>query len=76
VVWTDAELLYWGGSTDYEADFHGEGAAFDPAARTWRETPATPLTSRAYADVVWTGSEIIIWGGRDGSGGLERRCCI
>lgn len=60
-----------GGSTNYEEDFHGDGAAFDPAVRIWRETSAAPLTARALADAVWTGSEIIIWGGQDGSGALN-----
>ena len=41
----------------------GDGAAYDPVAKTWRILPAAPIGPRAQADALWTGTEMIVWGG-------------
>jgi hypothetical protein len=65
-VWTDGSLIYWGGSTDFDATQHGDGAAFDPIRKAWRKLPPAPLSPRTRARGVWTGSEMIVWGGWSG----------
>jgi hypothetical protein len=66
-VWTGRELFYWGGDTDHGGVGHADGAAYDPASRTWHRLPSGPLSGRSSAAAVWTGKEVLIWGGgRDG----------
>ena len=65
-VWTGRELFYWGGDTDYGGTAHADGAAFEPAARTWRPLPRGPLAGRASAAAVWSGREVLVWGGQAG----------
>ena len=64
-AWTGSELLIWGGwdGTDEGASpaVLADGAAYDPAAASWRMLPATPIAGRAPLSV-WTGSELIVWG--------------
>jgi hypothetical protein len=72
IVWTEDELVYWGG-WPRGADVgraSADGFAFDPATRTWRTLPPAsiagggPNTSRderGGAKAVWTGSEILFW---------------
>jgi hypothetical protein len=66
-VWTGEEVLIWGGANLYrvgeQARSYDDGAAFDPAAGTWRQLPPTPLAARNDAVSAWTGSEMLIWGG-------------
>jgi N-acetylneuraminic acid mutarotase len=65
-VWTGRELLVWGGqSGPHDEVLHGDGAAYDPARRVWRELPPAPLTPRTGAAAAWTGRELIVWGGYD-----------
>lgn len=73
-VWTGEELLIWGGTSKLlsfrETTFH-DGAAYDPAAGTWRTISASPLSSRGHSAAAWTGHEMLVWGGSDrGSGFL------
>lgn len=65
-AWTGSELLVWGGwggTSGYEfaEGFLDDGAAYDPATRTWRMLPRAPITGRAPFSV-WTGRELLIWG--------------
>jgi N-acetylneuraminic acid mutarotase len=70
-VWTGEEMLVWGGSDDHEAEafkgfprsFLGTGAAYDPAADSWRELAKASLDPRGWHSAVWTGKEMIVWGG-------------
>lgn len=60
-VWTGTEMLLWGGEgpngpTD-------DGAAYSPAADSWRMLPAGPLSARNAPAAVWTGKEMLLWGG-------------
>ncbi len=60
-VWTESQLVIWGGlgSTGPLAD----GAAFDPASSEWRRLPPAPIGPRSDHGSVWTGTEVIVWGG-------------
>ncbi len=64
-AWTGEELVVWGGwsggcCTPSET-LLGDGAAYDPATRTWRKLPPAPIDAKAPLSV-WTGDEMIIWG--------------
>ena len=73
MVWTGREVLVWGGSvpnptTDPYAGYPRDGAAYDPATRTWRRMPAAPPSPpsllTAYS-AVWTGDLALFVGGSD-----------
>lgn len=65
-AWTGRELLIWGGWDGGFRDppYFGDGAAFDPAAGTWRMIAPAPIEAR-IAFSVWTGEELIVWGSRE-----------
>ncbi len=64
VVWTGRELVVWGGATGApEGHPCADGAAYNPATRSWRVLPGAPLRGRLDATAVWTGTEMIVWGG-------------
>ncbi|MCA1845270.1 MAG: hypothetical protein LC792_19175, partial [Actinobacteria bacterium] len=48
---------------DYDSDPLLDGAAFDPATRTWRAVAPAPLSPRLNAAVFWAGREMIVFGG-------------
>ena len=61
-AWTGKELLIWGGAQSADhSSFFDDGAAYDPAANSWRELPEAPISARAPLSV-WTGQELIVWG--------------
>lgn len=62
-VWTGAELVHWGGDSNYAGTHHSDGAAYDPLSQTWRQLAPSPLVGRSTAGAVWSGSEVFIWGG-------------
>ena len=61
-------MIVWGGAWRAgEADIYlGDGAAYDPAADTWRMLPPSPLEPRSDHFAAWTGKEMLIWGGQPG----------
>ena len=71
-VWTGSELLVWGGARPAGAGRSevalADGAAYQPATRTWRPIPPAPL---AGDTAVWTGTELIAFG-RVGAGSKPR----
>jgi hypothetical protein len=67
-VWTGHELLVWGGVTPgISQKALGDGAAYDPANKTWKMMPPAPLSPREGAAAAWTGSEMAVVGGSDGA---------
>jgi hypothetical protein len=71
-VWTGEELIVWGGSVVIDDIFLSgttTGAAYDPAAGTWRMLPESPLGARNPGVGVWTGTEMIIGGNGDHTDG-------
>ena len=75
MVWTGREVLVWGGQVaPSEADpdplavYPRDGAAYDPAARTWRRMPTAPPSPPSLLtafSVVWTGDVALFVGGAD-----------
>lgn len=63
-VWTGSEVLVWGGAVGYAPDDGPkvDGAAYDPASRTWRELPQAPMMLSLTYGAAWTGSEMIAVG--------------
>jgi hypothetical protein len=59
-------VVIWGGYDQLSVSpFHvtNDGAAYNPAANTWRPLPAAPLSARADAIAVWTGRATVVLGG-------------
>lgn len=66
VIWTGRAMIVWGGQSrpggTVGPPFATDGAAYDPATKTWRMLPASPLARDAsLLPVVWTGSEMVVW---------------
>src|SRR6266545_2968066 len=73
-IWTDQEMLIWGGSVRNERGINipvEDGWRYNPQANAWspmsRAGAPSPRTSNSG---VWTGQELIVWGGF--SGGVRR----
>jgi len=65
-VWTDRELIVWGGQGGGAA--LGTGARYDPLANTWTALPGAGAPSARFNHTaIWTGREMIVWGGTDGT---------
>lgn len=68
-VWTGREFIIWGGLISPDpgsgavAPAVPDGAAYDPAADTWRRIADPPLGHRDAPQAVWTGTEMLVWGG-------------
>ena len=61
-VWTDSEMIVWGGAGD--TGYFDTGGRYSPSADTWRATNTTNApVGRTGHRAVWTGNEMIIWGG-------------
>jgi hypothetical protein len=69
-VWTGTEVIVWGGVTAEAARPPGpcdrcawDGAAYDPAKRTWRPIAPAPTGVRGGESdsAVWTGDEMLVW---------------
>jgi hypothetical protein len=67
LVWTGAEMIVWGGTVNDQpcCSESQEGAAFDPAAGSWRQIAPPPDDVVTPAVVVWTGTEMLVFS--DGS---------
>ena len=69
-VWTGTEMIVWGGVTQNAAGSPGpcdrcasDGAAYDPASRTWRTIAPSPAGVRGGGanSAAWTGDEMVVW---------------
>jgi N-acetylneuraminic acid mutarotase len=66
-VWTDSEMIVWGGGNDITA--FNTGGRYNPDTDSWTATSTTSAASaRSVHTAVWTGSEMIVWGGVDANG--------
>ncbi len=66
-VWTDAEMIVWGGD-DGNSITKDSGGRYDPATDSWTATSQAGAPSpRSSQTAVWTGSEMIVWGGFTGA---------
>lgn len=67
VVWTGTELIVWGGIRNGKA--LADGAAYDPAAGSWRAIAPLPSGVQGYAaGAVWTGETAVFWAGNSPDG--------
>jgi hypothetical protein len=77
-VWTGEHLFVLGGWLRDGAAFHGagqpdalaDGAAYDPAAGTWRVVPPAP-SARFEPVLAWDGDRVLVLGGQSGSRAKE-----
>lgn len=85
-VWTGREMLVWRGEGAFSdvcelrdggvmrcgEPARNDGAAYDPAADTWRALPSAPQPDEEGSDLaykgIWTGRELVVWGGVEGKG--------
>lgn len=70
--WTGRELLVWGGRpcADETVESLADGAAYDPAADSWRPMASSPLSARS-AQAVWSGREMLVWDGAVDASGAQ-----
>ena len=67
-VWTDSELIVWGGQTVADTAIK-TGGRYKPSTDTWAVSSLTTGSgtnvpeARADLAAVWTGAEMIVWGG-------------
>lgn len=72
-VWTDTEMIVWGGTNDGSTGFD-TGVKYDPATDTWTATNTSGAPSaRFFARARWISAiGMIVWGGTpDGNTGLN-----
>ncbi len=62
-VWTDSEMIVWGGDTDVHSY---TGGRYNPTSDSWVPTSTGSIvpTARFEHTGIWTGAELMIWGGR------------
>ncbi len=73
MVWTDREVLVWGGrvinsSGEPSGGYPRDGAVYDPATNTWRALPAAPASPPSLLSAntaVWTGDVALFVGGAE-----------
>jgi hypothetical protein len=59
-LWTDSEVILWGGGKPEDPTARN-GAAYDPERDRWRRIAEAPLGLNSM-DAVWTGSEMLVFG--------------
>jgi N-acetylneuraminic acid mutarotase len=70
-VWTDSEMIVWGG-TDQNFVLLNTGGRYDPGTNSWIATTTTNAPqARNRHTAVWTSNEMVLWGGFGGSSSLN-----
>jgi N-acetylneuraminic acid mutarotase len=70
-VWTDMEMIVWGG-TGGGFDLFNTGGRYNPNTDSWTETnTAGAPDPRELHTAIWTGSQMLVWGGFTGSNSLN-----
>jgi len=67
-VWTNTEVIIWGGFDDTGVGDVNYGAKYDPATDSWTATSSVNAPeARDYFSTVWdtVNSQMIVWGGRN-----------
>jgi N-acetylneuraminic acid mutarotase len=64
-VWTDTEMIVWGGQAGPDLGYYfNTGARYDPSTDSWTPTSTVNAPDGRYRHTaVWTGNEMIVWGG-------------
>jgi hypothetical protein len=71
VVWTGEEMIVWGGVTrGATIEAASDGAAYDPAAGTWRSIASSPhgVLGGGGSASAWTGKRAVFWAGNSPDG--------
>ena len=63
-VWTDSEMIVWGGFNNASFQDLNTGGRYNPDTDTWTATSTFAPDPRENHTAVWTGNEMIVWGGR------------
>jgi len=70
-VWTGAEMIVWGGTSNGLARI-ATGGRLPPGSNAWQPTSLVGApVGRSGHSAVWTGTEMLIWGGADGVSGVR-----
>jgi len=67
-VWTGKEVLVVGGVSGTEKTDVSDGAAYNPATRTWRKLPAGSGVTGDVEAAAWTGHTAVFWAGNSPMG--------
>lgn len=71
-VWTENEMIVWGGEDDNNFQFN-TGGRYDPSSDSWvsTNTGVDVPSARSGQTAIWTQNEMIVWGGSDGTSQLN-----
>jgi N-acetylneuraminic acid mutarotase len=62
-VWTDGEMIIWGGFA-FPLNYFNTGGRYNPITDSWTATSITNAPDGRYGHTaVWTGNDMIVWGG-------------
>ncbi len=70
-VWTGKEMIVWGGmARSVNAGPRSDGAAYNPATRTWRRIARSPsgVLGNGGRAAAWTGRGMVVWAGNSPDG--------
>ena len=71
-VWTETEMIVWGG---YARSEHvgqaSDGAAYNPTTGAWRTIAPSPSGMQGGAAVAWTGDEMVVWASNSPDGPVD-----
>ena len=71
-VWTDSEMIVWGGYRDDLHTYFNTGGRYNPSTDSWTSTSiANVPDGRNDHTAVWSGSEMVVWGGLNDTGALN-----
>ena len=67
-VWTGSRMIVWGGKVakgdQGRSPLASDGAAYDPAHRTWTRIAGAPVRWMPNSQAFWTGDRMVVWTGR------------
>ena len=65
-VWTDSEMIIWGGHAPSSGNASNTGGRYNPSTDSWTATNTINApVAREFHTAVWTDSGMIVWGGED-----------
>jgi hypothetical protein len=60
VIWTEEEMIVWGGASGDRPPHLVEGAAFDPETNEWRMLPPAPIEQDQETRAIWADEAMIV----------------
>ncbi|TKD09257.1 kelch repeat-containing protein [Polyangium fumosum] len=68
-IWTGKHMIIWGGERSGPDPLLGDGARYDPTAKTWTPMSSVNAPSPRFGHTaVWTGQVMMVWGGYSTNG--------